>query len=270
MDEATPLTGGPDESAQGSGTETPQQPDTSQGTSDGQTGTWPKEFQAEFTRWRQAESARADQERQAWSQKESQYQQVVQQLVQRLQQGARSPQGSQQDPFANVKDLPYVDGQTMAQLLTQVQQGYQPVQQQVQQLAATLNLLARQNADLKQQLGGIQGESQNARLDTRFRQVREQLGLPDNPATAELLKDVYYSHEWNGLEEQEFPKYVQERWDALRKLSRELDKTAAQQARQLPFAKRGGEATPSQPLKADGFKTPDELADELAPLLGLQ
>lgn len=266
MDEAMD-TGGQEVVEQSVSNGQPETTDTSQG-QETQQGSWPKEFQAEFTRWRQQESARAEQERQAWSQKEQQYQQVVQQLVQRMQQAAKPQQ--QQDPFAAVKDMPYVDGQTMAQLLQQVQQGYQPVQSQVQQLAATMNLLAKENATLKQQLGGIQGESQTAKIENRFNAVRTSLGMPDNPTTRQILEDVFYSHEWNGLEDQEFQKYVQERWDGLKKLIREADKAEAMKARQMPFTRKGGDAQPSKPAQGFATKSADELGEELALQLGLK
>lgn len=265
MDEGM-VTGGQETVEQSVDSVQPATTDASQG-QDTQ-GSWPKEFQAEFTRWRQQETARAEQERQAWGQKEAQYQQVVQQLVQRMQQAAKPQQ--QQDPFAAVKEMPYVDGQTLAQMLQQVQQGYAPVQGQVQQLAATLNLLAKQNAELKQQLGGIQGESQTARTESRFNAVRTQLGIPDTPLTRQILEDVLYSHDWNGLEDQEFPKYVQERWDGLKKAIRESDKAEAMKARQLPFARKGGDTQPSKPAQGFATKSADELGEELALQLGLK
>lgn len=266
MDEGMVTDGqAPVEQSQGTEQVTQDTPNQGQET---QQGSWPKEFQAEFTRWRQQETARAEQERQAWTQKEQQYQQVVQQLVQRMQQAAKPQQ--QQDPFAAVKDMPYVDGQTMAQLLQQVQQGYQPVQSQVQQLAATMNLLAKENAGLKQQLGGIQGESQTAKTENRFNTVRTSLGMPDNPTTRQILEDVFYSHEWNGLEDQEFQRYVQERWDGLKKLIREADKAEAMKARQMPFTRKGGDAQPSKPAQGFATKSADELGEELALQLGLK
>ena len=41
-----------------------------------------------------------------------------------------------------------------------------------------------------------------------------------------------------------------------------MDKAKAIEAKSAPFLKKGGEASPSLPLK-EGYKTPKQMADEL-------
>lgn len=286
-----PPSGAPDPGGAGGGTPSPDpaggsQPPQSggQGEAGDVTRTWPKEIQAEFTRRTQewANEKRAwEQERQSHQQQQQQWQsqqraylQALYRVLTQRGQGAGAPGQSGQppsgaapaDPFANVRDLPYVDGQTLAQSLHQIQQAYaagvQPVQQDLQRVMQGLSLLTQQNQQLRQQVDGIVGTQRTEGFESRIRQVREQFKLPDVPEVYEVLKDIYLSYEPGPDLDREFPTLVQQRWDALRKAVREADRREAEEARRRPFPTRGGTASPSGPLQEE-FKPITEVAKEM-------
>lgn len=241
-----------------------------------QMGTWPKEAQAEFTRrtqqiaderrqWEQ-ERQQYQQQQQTWQQQQKAYAQALYTLLARAGQAGGQPQGhgqQQTDRFGNVREMPYVDGQTLVQTLEQMRQelssaGVQP--QQIQQITGAMNLLMRQNADLKKQVEGITTDRRMGDFESTIEKTRQQFKLPEH--TTEWLKDIYLSYEPGPDIEREFPNIVRERLEALRKTVRDLDRQEAEAARASRFPRRGGAVSPSGPLHEE-FKPAREMAKEL-------
>ena len=82
----------------------------------------------------------------------------------------------------------------------------------------------------------------------------------------EYLQDVYYSHEGAGLNDQ-YGTMVQARLEAMRKGLREMDRQAAAKAKATsPFPAKGGEVSITDG-KTGGYKTPQDRANELWPML---
>ena len=252
---------GADEQSSPEGGETPE------------SGSWSKETQAEYTKKTQA---LAD-ERKQWESQRTQQQQQLQQYAQQLQQQQYAHQAAQQyapqqqqqqgdTMLDQLRQMPYLDGATAAQLMERlVNEGINPLNQAIQQRDQAYSQLYKDYKSLRDIVGASQGKQAQSELDARFVQIREQQGLPDNEIVRELMQDVYLSHEGQNLD-QEFPDLLRKRWEGLQKAVRESDRKSAQQARTSPFPSKGGELSPTSG-KTGGYKTPEERTDELWPMM---
>jgi hypothetical protein len=237
---------------------------------------WPKEVQAEYTRKSQAladERKQWEQHRDQWtSQAQNQHQQL-QQYAQQLQQqqGAASQQATPQQQaqtsmVEQLKGMSYLDGPTAAALVERIMgEGIAPLNTAIQQRDKALTAMYQKYKTLEDSIGKQQGKQTESELETRFAKAREDHGLPDEEWAHEYLRDVYYSHEGADLNNS-YSDMVRTRLDAMRKGIRDMDRQAAQQAKTSPFPSKGGEMSPVKG-KTGGYKTPQQRADELWPMI---
>lgn len=210
------------------------------------------------------------QERQAWEQEKQRATQLLLQHAQQLAaaRGGNEQGGGQPDLLQQLREAPYVDGNTAAQLYETLQtQGIQPVVQAIQQRDKALQLMFAHIKRQDQVLQQLQGTHQQSRFNERVTSVRTELGLPDDPEANEFLADLYAAYEGPDLDEQ-YPELARKRVEGLRRIFRELDRRQAQQARQNLIPGRGGNATPGRQLN-QGYKSPEQIANELGAALGL-
>jgi hypothetical protein len=236
-------------------------------------GSWPKEAQAEFTKKTQA---LAD-ERKNWDGQRTQQQQQLQQYAQQLQQQQYAhkaaqqyaPQQSQQPQSSmldQLRQMPYLDGNTAAQLMERiVNEGINPLHQTIKQRDQALGQAYKDLKDLRDVVGRGQGKQAEKDLESRFVQLRQDNGLPDEEAVNELLRDVYYSHEGDDLNEK-YPEMARGRIDGLRKVFRDMDRREAIKAKKSSFPSKGGESSLTSG-KTGGYKSPADRADELWPMM---
>ena len=237
-------------------------------------GSWSPEVQAEYTKKTQA---LAD-ERKSWESQRQQQQTQLQQYAQQLQQQGQTQtqqqqqyqqqqgQQGQQSMLEQLRSMPYLDGATAAQLTERiVNEGIQPLQRALGQRDQALAEVQKLYKGLRDQVGASQGKQAERELDARFVQLREQHGLPDEEVINELLKDIYYSHEGDDLN-QVYPDMAGGRIDGLRKAFREMDRRDAAKVKQSPFPSKGGEMSPTMG-KTEGYKSPEDRANELWPML---
>ena len=239
-------------------------------------GSWPKEAQAEFTKKTQA---LAD-ERKSWEAERGQQQQQLQQYAQQLQQQqyahqaaqqqaqqTQTPQSGNQTMLDQIRQMSYLDGPTAAQAMERlIQEGINPLQQKLEQRDQALAQLYKQHKALQENVGTSQGKQAEKDLESRFAQFRQENGLPDSEVVNELLRDVYYSHEGSDLNEK-YPEMARSRIEGLRKEFRAMDRAEAEKAKQpSPFPSTGGEASLTSG-KTDGYKTPAEVAEKLWPMM---
>ncbi len=238
-------------------------------------GAWPADVQAEYTKKTQA---LAD-ERKNWDSQRAQQQQQLQQYAQQIQQQGYAQQQqwqkAQQQPqqqgqasmLDQLRQMPYLDGATAAQLTERIlNEGINPLQSQLKQRDQALAQMHKDYTTLRNQVGASQGKQAERDLDARFVQLRDQHGLPDEEVINELLKDIYYSHEGDDLNTA-YPDMAGNRINGLRKAFREMDRQEALKAKQQsPFPGKGGEMSPTSG-KTGGYKTPQERTDELWPML---
>jgi hypothetical protein len=240
-----------------------------------ESGAWPAEVQAEYTKKTQA---LAD-ERKTWESQRAEATQQLQQYAQQLQQQQYARQAAQQQAqttqqgqqsqstmLDQLRQMPYLDGATAAQLMERmVSEGINPLQNALQQRDQTLAQIRKDYAMLRETVGKGHNKQAEADLTSRFVQLREETGLPDESVINELLRDVYYSFE-GGDWDQKFPEEARSRIEGLRKVFRKMDRQAAKQAKTSPFPSKGGETSPTSG-KTGGYKTPEERTDELWPML---
>jgi len=237
-------------------------------------GSWSPEVQAEYTKKTQALA----EERKAWDSQRQQQAQQLQQYAQQLQQQGhayqqqsqqaqqQAGQQQQQSMVDQLRSMPYLDGNTAAQLVERlVNEGITPMQQQYQQSQQALAQLWNQHKAMKEQVGPQQGAQAEKDLESRFQELRTKHGLPDDEAIREFQRDVYLSHEGDNLNA-EYPDLLGKRVDGLRKAFRDMDRQAAAKAKESPFPSRGGESSLTSG-KTGGYKSPEERTNELWPML---
>jgi len=250
--------------------------DTGDGADSGNSS-WPAEVQAEYTKKTQALA----EERKQWDSQRAQQQQQLQQYAQQLQQHGyaqqqraqqaqpqqpQQPQQQQPSMVDQLRKMPYLDGNTAAQLVERlVGEGIQPLRSQLQQRDRALATIYQDYKTLRDQVGQSQGKQAEKDLDARFVQLREQHGLPDEEIVNDLMRDIYFSHEGDDLDKA-FPDMFAKRWESIKKLSREQDRKTAAKARQSVLPGRGGEASLASG-KTGGYKTPEQRTNELWPML---
>ena len=138
---------------------------------------WPAEVQAEYTKKTQALA----EERKNWDSQRTQQQQQLQQYAQQLQQHGyaqqqRAQQAQQQHPqqqqpsmVDQLRKMPYLDGNTAAQLVERlVGEGIQPLRSQLQQRDRALATIYQDYKTLRDQVGQSQGKQAEKDLDSRF------------------------------------------------------------------------------------------------------
>ena len=150
------------------------------------------------------------------------------------------------DPLAGVRDLPIVDGKTLASLY---EQGYGPLAQAIQQQQQTIQKLTGALQKLQGGVGSMAekqgGKEFEQRLDTAISQLGEKVDLKD-PFIRELAQDVFHSYEWaKGKEDQEFQTYLKTRYDAAEKHFKAKMVNDLKAAKERKWQRPGGNATPS-------------------------
>jgi len=234
-------------------------------------GAWPKDVQAEFTKKSQAlanDRRQFQGQQQQWKAQQQQQQQQMQQYQQQMQQ-QYGQQGQQQQTqmLDQLRGMSYLDGPTAAQLMERIiTEGINPLNQAIQQRDKALAHVYGEYKALKEGLGQHTSKSAEAEMSQRFTKVREEHSLPDEPWVNDYLQDVYYSHEGSDLNT-EYGGMVRDRLDTMRKGFREMDRATAVKAKATsPFPGRGGEVAMTDG-KTGGYKTPQERADELWPMM---
>ena len=232
---------------------------------------WPADAQAEYTRKTQALA----EERKSWESQRTQQTQQLQQYAQQMQQQQFTKQQQTQNNQSQqsnstmldqLRQMPYLDGNTAAQLMERmVNEGINPLNQALQHRDQALAKLYKDYKELRDNVGSSQGKQAEKDLDTRFLKIREDQGLPDSDVVNELMRDVYYSHEGDTLDT-EYPEMLRKRWEGIQKAVRDADRAAAKVAKESPFPSRGGQISPTSG-KTGGYKTPEDRANELWPML---
>ena len=247
--------------------------DGEQSTESSESTAWPADVQAEFTRKTQA---LAD-ERKQWTTERTNQQQQMQQYAQQVQQYAQqqqqhqqqqhtqSQQGQQQTMLDQLRQMPYLDGNTAAQMMERILgEGITPLQQQLQQRDQALAHMYKEHRALRDSVGQTRNKSVESDLNGRFEALRKEHNLPDEPWVSEYMREIYYSHEGNDLDTA-YPEMLRTRLETLRKGFRAMDRQTAQKAKSSPLPFKGGES--SLTGKSGGYKTSKERADELWPQL---
>lgn len=207
-----------------------------------------RNFQAQWTR----EAQRRSEIEKKLAEREAQ----IQRYEQERQQAARrqsNPQG-QNDVFEKLRELPYLDGETAAGVVSQIARDIQ-LRDQV------LYKMAEQMQQMRQQLGGLHETHTNTSFDRKIQGWLTEGGYPAE--YADLAKEVYLAYEGDDLD-YEFPRIFAARVEQIEKAFEAKRQAALARNRQNKFVPgRGGNAGPNKPLQFKGDESPAQIANDL-------
>ena len=223
---------------------------------------------SDLTRMRQQDAQQLQRDRQALHAQETQLKSAAAQLAQRL----TPTQAGQPDPFGELATQPYIDGKTFAGTMKSV---LQAVQQNNQRYEQTIGLLHQRLQRAEQGFSTLNGRTQQADLQKLFESTRTKLGLPENEQVKALIESEYWAHEgWDTVSPDErveqLSAVVKQRYEGLQqvwKAGQQERVNAARQRTSLP-AQGGMPKLKGSGGRGQGFKSAEDLANELYPMLG--
>jgi hypothetical protein len=170
-------------------------------------------------------------------------------------------QGQPVDPFAKVRGLPIVDGDTVAAL---AENGFGQIGQTLQQQQNVIQQMAKQLQKLQGGVGTLAKERSGQERTSRISQALSSLGEgydAKDPFLNEIAQDVLDA--WEFEKPEEFPQMVQQRIQAAEKFFRARDKARLEAAKNRKFVRPGGGASPSGQTRFDPRNAARQAADML-------
>ncbi len=221
-------------------------------------GDYYRGFQSQFTK----KAQEASQLQQRYQQLEQQFQQAQERLRQiEAQHRAQVAAQPGNDLLAEIRQLPYLDGQSAGRVLEHI------AQQQAQSAAAleqrdhALMLITQQLVETKKQLQRLAARAGQTDFEGKIKKFASDLNLP--AGTEDFVKELYLAYEGDDLDN-EFPTILQNRWNQLQNVIQEMQRRKVQEARQAPFVPgRGGIGSASRPIANLATAKPSEIADAL-------
>jgi len=186
---------------------------------------------------------------------------------------ARTGQGQQppQDPIADIRSMPIVDGQTIGRLVDMLQrQGLGPIAQLVQQQQQKLAAMERSLQQTTQRFGSQDEDAEAQRFESRLDTVLDKVevkGLngkldPSSPALRTFARNLFLSYVPSSWKSGEFEHQLGNELSELLSAVREMDRKAVfdgkEKLKQHFNPNRGGR-TPGGPAKYK-FESPREIA----------
>lgn len=160
--------------------------------------------------------------------------------------------GAQTSPLDKFKDAPIIDGNALSEAYQAMREGdIAPLQKLVQLQQQKITQLEKSMQQFGKGFGSISEQQQAAQHSSMVEGVIKSLGNgfdPANQLLRDLADDVYMSHDPNDQNlQREFPAMFKARIEGLRKLFREMDKAAIEQAKNTrrTFTRPGGNASPN-------------------------
>lgn len=172
------------------------------------------------------------------------------------QQGPPTQPGARPDPLANFRNLPIVDGKTLADAYEAMRSGdLQPMQQMLNQQTKIITALAKRLEQVQGSVGtlneGRETQEHASRVDAALATLGEGFESK-NSLLRDIADDVWLSHDPNDPNlAKEFPAMLKARIDGLRKLFREQDKASIEKAKNTRrvFTRPGGTVQPGKPAR---------------------
>lgn len=175
-------------------------------------------------------------------------------------QGQGQPQHTRTQPvdmFAGVRDLPLIDGRSLADLGERIQrEGIAPLYEWAGQVNKVLTAVNQRLQQTERTAGGfVEQRSQqefSGKIDKAIGALAKDMfpgvNLAEHPVLNEFAQDVYLSYDPNDPTlEREYPNLLKSRLDGVLKLAAAINQAKLQQAREQrrQFLKPGGNAQPS-------------------------
>jgi hypothetical protein len=184
-------------------------------------------------------------------------------LAQRMasQQRPAQPQGPRVDPFADVRGLPLVDGDTLAKL---AENGFGQVGQNLQHQQRVIQQLAAQVQKLQGGVGTLAKERSGQERTSRVAQAIASMGEGFDPKD-EFLQDIAQDvlDAWEFDKPDDFPPMFAKRIQAAEKWFRARDKAKLEKAKTTRFLRPGGSGSPSGAARPDPRMMASQAADIL-------
>jgi hypothetical protein len=173
---------------------------------------------------------------------------------QELQRARQGGQGGGEDVYAQLRQLPYLTGEHAVEV---VQSIGQQLQQRDRIMAAIVNKLQM----VEKGYGSLHQTNSAAQFESKINKFVDDAGLGKD--YLDFAKELYVAYEGDDLD-QEFPRILSERVEALRKAFTGERERKVAAARQAPFVPgRGATTGPSKPLEIAPNAKPSEIADLL-------
>ncbi len=222
---------------------------------DGKTTTWKAHREANFAPKSELDNVR--------NQTKAEFTQNLRKLAAQIQQQQKAHQQPQQrvDPFAGVRDLPIVDGKTLATL---AENGFGQLAQAIQQLQKQNQTLGSELKQLKGGFGTIAKERNSQERTSRVSQAISSLGEGFDPKD-EFLKDLALDlmDAWEFEKPEEFPAMLKDRVERSLKFAKAYQKAQLEASKKRIFTRPGGNASPNGPARPNQRLAPMQLADAL-------
>lgn len=201
-------------------------------------------FQSQFTKASQRASA---------LERELQQERSARQQLENAQRQAAQATGTK-DPYEQLRQLPYLDGNAAAQVVDSIAQ---QIRQRDMILLGTLQQLQQMQAVVQ----GLNQTHVSQSWESKIDRWLADGGFP--PEAKDLAKEIYLAYEGDDLDE-EFPRIFGERWNQIEKLVEARRQAAVRAARPQPFVPgKGGNTGPSKGLKMNPKASAREVADQL-------
>jgi hypothetical protein len=204
-------------------------------------------FQSQFTKATQR-AAQLQRELQARDAK-------LQELQREREQAQRTSQRQgETDVYAQLRELPYLDGQTAVSVV-------QGIAQQIQQRDQVLLAAMNQIKQMKTVVDRLNQTHTTGQFDGKIDRWLNENGWPTD--LRDLAKEVYLAYEGDDLDE-EFPRIFNGRVEQMRKAFNAERESKLRASKPQPFLPgRGGNTSPSKPLEFKGDASAKEIADKL-------
>lgn len=227
---------------------------------------------SELTRRQQADYTKKTQElaraRQEWERERDSERQRLSQLATELLQRQRQGQGEPKNDFLDkLRAKTYLDGQTAAELLQEIQQnGFGTIQKEIGRRDEVITALYQQIQNLQRNFTSLQSERNNQSFETKISRWVNELGY--EPEWNDLAKEIYLAYEGDDLDT-EFPTIFKNRVEQIEKVLRTRDKKKVEAARSNPFRLpgKGGQGTTGKPIGLKGNESAKDTADHLWEML---
>lgn len=216
-----------------------------------------KSLQSDYTRKTQEAAARQqalEAREKAWTSERQQQENYLKNLTAQLLEKANKGGGNQADPYEAIAKLPYLDGQTAANLLRAIQEkGFGTVTTAIRERDEVIKGLYNELHAMKNQFQTFQGSNATQQFESKISKWVSDGGYP--PEAVDLAKEVYLAYEGDDLDN-EFPQIFKARWEQLQSVFSGIQRKRVDDARRpkFPFAGKGGQGTAGkgiQPLKGN-------------------
>lgn len=195
------------------------------------------------------------------SQKRAQLEKAVQERDARIKQyeqerlrASQQQQGQRPDPFAQIRELPYLNGEQAAQVV-------QSISQQMNQRDQLIIGLARELQRTQQIVQQLHGSHSSSAFESKIDRFLSEGGY--DPAFKDLAKEIYLAYEGDDLDT-EYPSILAKRIEQVEAAIEAKKRAALERNRPARFVPgKGGNAGPSNPLQIKPDASPKDIAEQL-------